>query len=157
MDEKICASFVLEILGRPADHVTDSLKGIIAKLETENGIDVNKKKLHEPKEVDMKGKEVPEDKKLFTSFAEIEAEFETIERLMATAFNYMPSNIEIISPAKVSFGNFHLSELLTSIILQLHKYDEVTKKLFMDREILMNKIKEKGIKIKDLDKKNNQT
>src|SRR3989344_9320661 len=107
MDEEkiISASFIIEILGRPKEHVSDSLKNLIDELDKEKGANVVEKTLHEPRELEEKDKdkEIEEDRKLFTSFAEVEADFENLGGLLTVVFKYMPSNIEIIKPETFVF------------------------------------------------------
>lgn len=144
MAKKITASFIIEILGRPPEHIKESLGEIVGKIKETKGVSVIESKIHEPKEVEMpeEVKKAENAKKIYTSFLDIEAEFDEIDALLTTAFNYMPSNIEISSPAEIAISNFKLSELISGIMLRLHRYDEVTKKLLADRSIIINKMKE---------------
>lgn len=159
-DKKVVASFMIEILGKPASHIKETLEKLVEKLGEEKGVKILEKTINEPKKYEQKqseeqkkqieelkekakgDEEILTAQELFTTFAEIEAEFENIEKLVAVVFGYMPSNIEIISPKNLSFDNRYVSELLTGIILRLHKYDEIAKKLMMERNILINKLKE---------------
>ena len=148
VDKKIVASFILEILGRPKEHVDETLADIIKKIDSEKGVSVREKIIHDSKELEEKDKEgnvreVKEDEKLYTSFAEVEAEFEKIENLIHVIFNYMPSHLEVISPEHFAIDNHFMSEILTSVLLKLHKYDEVAKGLMNEREFIINKLREK--------------
>ena len=143
MEQKIHASFILEILGRPSEHIIESMKGIIKKLDEEKGIKIIESKIHPPKKIeDANQKEKNEDLALYTTFAEIEAEIDDINSLLILAFNYMPSNIEIISPENFLIKNGDISGILTNTILRLHRYDEIAKRLTIDKKILEDKLKE---------------
>jgi len=143
MSDKIRAQLILEILGRPAEHLKKSFEEFIEKLGNEKGVDIIEKKIHEPKELERKKEEkVADDKKLFTSFAEIEADFEEIDNLLAVIFTYMPSNVEILSPKRLVLENRFLSEILTGIIVRLHRYDEVTKGMVNERAFIFQKLRE---------------
>jgi len=104
-----------------------------------------------PEGEDKKENKPEKTEKVFTTFAEIDAEFETMEALLLITFKYMPSNIEITSPENFMLKNDYFSEILTGIILRLHRYDEISKKLVTDRAILAQRLeqlmKEKGIEI----------
>ena len=89
--EKIQAIMILEILGRPADYVSGSLNELVKKLGEEKGVKILKKQLREPLPV-------KESKELFTTFAELEVEFETLEMYLAVLFAYMPAHIEVLNP-----------------------------------------------------------
>lgn len=133
--EKIHASMMIEILGRPADHVSSALQELVEKLGTEKGVKVLEKTLHEPHEVENS-------KDLFTAFAEIDVEFDALQNYFATIFAYMPSHIEIISPEKISLSNHDLNELGNALTQRLHNYDAVTKNVLTNSQIILEKLKE---------------
>tara|TARA_Y100000310_G_scaffold164421_2_gene164210 strand:- start:1783 stop:2364 length:582 start_codon:yes stop_codon:yes gene_type:complete len=153
-DQKINVSFIIEILGRPKEHVAETLGKIVDEMDNEKGVQVIEKTLHEPKileEKDEKGdvKKVKEGMELFTSFADVEAEFENLNALLGIIFKYMPSNIEINSPETFVFKNDYVSEILTGVILRLHKYDEITKKLTHDNMELAQRLKDIVDKVRE--------
>ena len=133
--DKIKADLVFEILGRPAEHIKTALSGVIDKLGTEKGVKVNNKKIHEPTEV-------RESKDLYTTFAEVSIEFDAIENLFGIIFAYMPAHVEIISPANFEITNLNLNELSNTILMRLHNYDAITKKLIYEKDFLVNKLRE---------------
>ena len=79
---------------------------------------------------------------IFTTFAEVDAEFDSIESLLFVAFNYMPSHIQITKPENFFLRNNDFDALLTTIILRLHRYDEIAKKITVEKSLLENKLKE---------------
>lgn len=126
---------ILEILGRPAEHVLEALNGLVEKLSKEKGVVISKKIVHE-------AVPVKDSKDLFTSFAEIETEIDTIEVLMGVAFAYMPSNIEIISPETINITNADFNDLANRTVNRLHDYDAITKKTLFERDAFARKLKE---------------
>jgi hypothetical protein len=142
MEQKIRAVIILEILGRPKEHVTESLDGLIKKISEEKGIKIIEKKSHEPKKLEESEEEMTKHGEIFTSFAEVEIEFDKIDDLIKIIFNYMPSSVEIVSPEKISFDNVFLSDMLTGLILKLHRYDEIAKTVLFEREKVMKRLKE---------------
>ncbi len=159
-NSKIEVSFIIEMLGKPKEHLKNTLERLIEKLGNETGVKIINKTIHEPKKLernlDEKQKEIIEKIKektkhdstihvtedLFITFAEIEAEFENLENLLFVTFNYMPSNVEIIKPESFIIKNSYFGDLLTGIILRLHKYDEIAKKLTIDKAIIEGKLRE---------------
>ena len=133
--EKIQAGLVLEILGRPSEHVTSSLNSLIEKLGAEKGVKVTNKTVHEPHLVENS-------KDLFTTFAEIEAEFDSIANLLGIMFAYMPSNVEIAYPEKIAISNIDLSELTNTLMQRLHNYDSIAKQMISENSFLTQKLKE---------------
>lgn len=139
--EKVNAILMLEILGKPAEHIKKILSQIIDKLAEEKDVKVIEKRIADPKEI-------PEQKELFSSFAEVEIETD-LEKLLAICFGYMPSHIEIISPEDLKIKNNELNISLNELMRRLHQYDELAKGMMIERHILAEQIKEGKIKIVD--------
>jgi hypothetical protein len=132
--EKIRAAMIIEILGKPKDYVKESLVQLVEKLGTEKGVKVTNKTIHEPTEV-------KDSKELFTTFAEVEVEFDAIENYFGILFAYMPAHIEIIQPEKILLTNIHLNEIGNILMQRLHNYDSVVKKILTEREIMMQQLR----------------
>jgi hypothetical protein len=133
--EKIQAMFVLEILGKPASHVESSIHGIVEKLGNEDGVSIISKIIHDP--IKAKNSET-----MFTTFAEIDLEFKSIENYLSTLFAYMPSNAEIIRPEKLNLTNVHFGEISSVVIQRLHQYDSLTKRAMIDKDVVLKRLKE---------------
>ena len=129
------ANFVLEILGRPKEHIEGAIASLIEKLGKENGIKVKESKVHE-------AMAVQDAEDLFTTFAELEVEFKSIENYLVALFAYMPSHVEIIEPEKISLTNTYFNDIGNMLLQRLHNYDAITKKTIVDRELLIQKLKE---------------
>ncbi len=136
---------MLEILGRPAEHVKKILSEIVDKLGKEKDVEIKKKQIADPKQV-------KEQENLFTSFAEIELET-FLEKLMAICFAYMPSHVEITSPEDLKIKNNDINMFLNELVSRLHQYDELAKALMIERNIIAKQIKEGKIKLKEEKKK----
>jgi hypothetical protein len=143
MENKIKAMFIFEILGRPPEHIKESLSQLIDKLGEFPGIKIENKKIHEPKPVENE-----KVKDFFTTFAEIEVSAEEINALINIIFNAMPSHVEIIEPNKIELNNFDLTNLLSSLTVKLHRYDEIAKTITIERNMLIAKLKELGVTFK---------
>ena len=140
MDDKITAILILEILGRPPEHVTKILKEIVDKLGKEKNVSIIKKNLAEPKQI--------EGKDIFTSFAELEIETD-LSTLMLLTFAYMPSHMEIIEPEDLKIKNSDLNMFFNELSKKLHQYDELAKALMIERRIIAQKIQSGEIKVKE--------
>ena len=132
---KIQARLMIEILGRPPENVKEALNTITTKIGSESGVKIINKQYHEP---------IPaqDSKDLFTAFVEIEAEFDTIENYLGIVFAYMPSNVEMISPEKITLSNAQLSEIASKITQRLHDYDAITKRTLVERDIVLQRLRE---------------
>lgn len=133
--EKLQAQIILEILGRPPEHVTEALKLLVKNLGAEKGVRVISSKIHKPKPVENT-------KDLFTAFADVMLELDALENYFGILFGYMPSHIELIEPQSVTLTNFYLNDLANKLISRLHSYDAIVKKVSVDRELLLSKLKE---------------
>jgi hypothetical protein len=132
--EKIRANLVLEILGRPPEHVTEALGKLVERLTAEKGVKLIDKQIHEPIPVEGSNS-------LFTTFAELEVEFTTIENYLGVIFAYMPSNIEIISPEGFTLTNTQLNELGGILVQRLHNYEAIAKRVLSERELILSELK----------------
>lgn len=131
----IKASMIIEMLGRPKEHLVEGMQLLISRLEKEKGARVIEKKFNEP---------IPTEKApdLFTTFAEVELELKSIMDYFGIIFAYMPSHIEIISPEKFSMSNADLNELGNALVQRIHNYDAVTKNMVAERNFVLEKLKD---------------
>jgi len=117
---------IIEMAGRPANHVRDSLTKHVGVLENVKDVEVNSINVSEPKEIEMP-KDAPKQEPVFTCFAEVDFGVENFSRVSDMVFDFMPSSIEVIEPSRVSFDAAEATSLLNVISGRMHKYDEVAK------------------------------
>ncbi len=137
---EIKAILIFEMLGRPAEHLKDTLSKYLEKLGSEEGIEIFDKKLNEPKKIEEAQQE------LYSTFAEVEADFKNISSLMKIIFLYMPSHIEITSPSSMNLQNSELNALMNELTRKMHQYDELAKRLIIEKQILQKKMQEQAKK-----------
>jgi len=114
------AIMIVEMAGRPAEYVKESLAKHIGILEKVNDIKVHSIKISEPKEIkDSKG--------IFTCFVEADFETENFARLSETMFDFMPSSVEVIEPSSITMNLADATNLLNNISGRMHRYDELAK------------------------------
>ncbi len=133
--KNILASFILEVIGKPAEHLKEVLKDIIKKVDEEKGVKVTSSKIHEPHPL-------KDNEQFFTSFADIEIEVEETLNLIKIMFMYMPAHVEIIHPELIALTNNKWSDVLTELTLKLHEYDETARILQNQKAILIKKLQE---------------
>ena len=147
---QIKAILILEIMGKPAEHIQSVLKQIIENLGKEKDVKIISSNMAEPKEI--------EGKKIFTSFAEIELEAE-LNKFMLLLFSYMPAHIEIVEPENLQLRNTELNIFFNELMRKMHQYDEIAKAMLIERENLNNMIKDGKIKVEgviDIENKEKQ-
>lgn len=131
----IRSSIILEIIGRPQEHLVETLKQLIKSLSEEKGVSVVNSKINEP--VIMK-----DQKDFYTTFAEIEIEVEEILYLAVIMFKYMPAHVEIIEPELIALTNNGWTDILSELTRRLHGYEEVARVLQFQNAQMQRKIKE---------------
>jgi len=131
----IRAVMILEIIGRPAEHLTETLKEIIKKIDEEKGVEVKEHKINE-------SVLIKDQKDFYSSFAEIEVEVEEILYLAMLIYKYMPAHIEIIEPGLIMLSNNGWSEIFNELTRRLHTYDEVARVLQIEKGLLEKKLRE---------------
>ena len=134
LNEKITTTFILEIIGKPAEHLTETLKNIIERMGKEKGVVVKNQKINKP--APMK-----KQKDFYTNFAEVELEIEGYLKLVLMVFGYMPAHVDIISPENIKLTNDGLTGILNELTRRLHGYDELARVIQMERKILERKLK----------------
>jgi len=162
------AIMIVEMAGRPAEHVKESLSNHIKILNEVKDIEVHSIKVSEPRKIEnSQGSQgIPMEEIMFTCFAEADFETENFARLSETMFDFMPSSVEVIEPSKISIDMQDATNLLNNISGRMHRYDEIAKiagarlqqmgtQLQMAQQALMEKDKEQVSK-KDIKKKSSK-
>ena len=139
MAQEIRAVIIVEIMGRPAEHVKESLKNHVEKIDEMKGVHVISISLSEPQEIEQR-------KDFYTCFAEIELEAESFLHLTNVVFDYMPSSVEIIKPDEVGFNIADASSFLNTLAGRLHSYDEIAKICKLQNQQLMKKLEGEGVR-----------
>ena len=116
---------IVEMAGRPAEHVKESLTNHVGVLDKNKDIEVHSINVSAPKEIEMEN--VAKGDEMFTCFAEVDFEVESFSRLSEIVFDFMPSSVEVIEPSKVNLDTHEASNLLNNIAGRMHRYDEIAK------------------------------
>ncbi len=143
--EQISAKLIIEILGRPPEHLSAALGELITRLGNEKGTKIINKVLNKPKPIEKVDN-------LWTAFADVEIEFETLPHFFNVLVSYMPAHVEVFNPESIKFNTFELNELANFIVGRLHNYDAVAKRLMGERDILIKKIEQlhNGAKLEEV-------
>jgi hypothetical protein len=122
------AIMIVEMAGRPAEHLTESLEKHVSILREVSDVEVYEIKVSEPRAIALgEGENTIEGEEMFTTFAECDFEIPSFARLSETMFDFMPSSIEVIEPSKVSLEVNEATDLLNNISGRMHRYDEIAK------------------------------
>lgn len=148
--KKIKAIMMLEVIGKPPEHLVETLENLIKQLGEEKGVSVNSKDIKKPAPMKEKiqtmesgeKKRTPPQEDFYTTFAEIEIEVEEISSLVYLIFRYMPAHVEVISPELIALTNNGWNDIFNELARRLHGYDEVARVLQVEKEILGRRLKE---------------
>lgn len=133
---EIEARIIIEMMGRPADYLLNTINQLLLLLDKEPDVKVIEKKVHEAKKV--VGDKMAQD--LFSTFAEVTIKTE-MGKIFFVVSKYMPSHIEILSPENIRISNTDFSNLLTEFAARLHRYDEIAKGALVRNQILENQLR----------------
>ncbi len=120
---------IFEIMGRPAEYIKETLSQLVDKIRAEKGCVIQEKKIFDPRAVEQY-------KDIFTTFAEVEMTFETLDDLLRVIFNYLPSHIDIVNPQTSSLSNTEMNALANQLTGKLHQYDELAKRMMLENDAL---------------------
>ncbi len=136
-EKKIRAIIIVEVVGRPAEHVKESLKQHVSNIDKDKKAKLISLTLSEPKKIEMPEAQAQE---MFTCFAEAEIEAESMGKLAELVFDYMPSSIEIIEPSEIIFSLSDATSFLNDLSGRLHRYDEIAKIAQMQTQQLSTRL-----------------
>lgn len=136
-EEKIHATFIIELLGKPIEHLKEAMETHVVKLGSEKGVKILNKQYHEPILAS-------DSKTMYTTFAEVELLFDSVENYLGIIFAYLPSHVEIIKPERLIVTNYDLSEIGSKVLQRIHGYDAIVKNVLQERENLIALIKEEA-------------
>lgn len=139
----IRAVLIIQILGKPADHIEKTLNLVIDNFNKDKRVNLIEKKVHPAKLVE--GTE-----QVFTTFAEIEILVSDLSKLIEIIFDYMPASIEILEPSNLSLKLEDANSILNDLATRIHQYDALLKKSRLQLNILVNKFKELEEKTKEV-------
>ncbi len=118
---------ILEVLGKPKEHVEKTIKTLVQKVKEDPEISVLNEKY-----ADIK----PEGKTMFSTFVELEMVIKGITTLTGFCFDFMPSSIDIEKPEQLTIKNRHFSDIFNDMQHKLHNVDMVAKTLQAERDFL---------------------
>lgn len=127
MAEKILCRAIIEILGKPQEHVEKSMKDYVKKIKEDDKYKVKREESAEIKK---------QESELWATFTELEMEVENIQDLISFCFDYMPSIVEILEPEKMTLTDKDISIFFNDLQARLHSVDMVAKQVKLENDSL---------------------
>lgn len=128
MSKKIIFRAVIEVLGKPPEHVDQSLKDYVEKIKKSENYEVVKEKYAAIRK--------QEKQELWSNFAELEIKTGKVEHLTSFCFEYMPSMIEVLEPEEISWTEQEFSVFLNDLQSRLHQIDLIAKQVKAENDQL---------------------
>ncbi len=125
---KVVCRALIEVMGKPKEHVENSLKGYLEKFQKDENYKLENLELAEGKKQDNTD--------LWVAFAELDFSTEKIDNIVSFCFDYMPSIIEIVEPKSLTLNDREFSHVLNDLQARLHQVDMIAKQLNMRNQIL---------------------
>ena len=124
---KILTRVIIEIIGKPKEHIENALKLVVEKIKEQKDFKVVEEKLFNAEKQE----------EMFSTFAELGILFKDISTLMGFCFDFMPSSIEILDPKRLGFESNDFAGLINDLLAKLH---QITLK------VVQNDIEKKSLK-----------
>jgi len=115
----IHARAIVEVIGKPKEHVEQALNTYLEKLGKAEDLEVLKKDIADAKQ----------HQEYWATFAELEIIFKDMNILAQFCFEFMPSSIEIIAPEQMTVQNRQLTIILNNLQAKLHNVHAAAKHL----------------------------
>ena len=117
---------IIEVLGKPKEHIENALNEYIKHIKEDSEIVV----------LNEDYSEIKEQGKLWSKFAELELVIKGTAKLISFCFEYMPSSIEVLKPEHLIFTNPEISNFLNDLQARLHDVDMVVKQLKAENDFI---------------------
>ena len=117
---------IIEILGKPKEHVEKALKIYVDRIKQDTDLIVLKEEFADAKEKEG----------LWATFTELEMVVKGIRKLIAFCFDYMPSSIQILKPESYNLDRSLIEDFINDLQARLHDVDMIIKKQKNENEFL---------------------
>lgn len=128
MEKPILFRAVIEVLGKPKEHVEEAFQSYIKDLKADKRYKIVTEDYAEIKK--------QEQEEMWSTFAELEIKAAKLDDLIFFCFNYMPSMIEIVEPSELMVSDVDFSKVLNDLQAKLHHLGIITKQMKAENEFL---------------------
>ena len=141
-EKNILCRAIIDIVGKPKEHVEKAIKLVIEKIKEMDGVNVEKTDIAKTKSLKNEKLGKTEEKiqkeagELFSTFAEIDLYVNNIDTLSLFTFQFMPSSIEIIEPEFLKIRAVDISKAFNDAIAKVHSADLIVKKMSFENAAL---------------------
>jgi len=122
----ILARVTLQIVGKPKEHIVETMKLVIQQIKDDPKMKVFKGDLFKPVQQEQ----------VWSTFAELEILFAGKAALTHFCFDYMPASLEVLKPENLSFKIQDYNEIMISLLERIHQMDMVLKNLNAENRLV---------------------
>lgn len=131
IEKKILFRTVVEMLGRPKDHLQEMLKGMVEVIKANEAFEVVNFHIEEPVEQET----------MFSSFVELEIKVTNADDIAWFCFDFLPASVEVIEPEEIVFTSQGMSSFMNELTTRMHIIDKELKNLSQENAIINSKAK----------------
>ena len=124
---RILTRIIIEIVGKPKEHIEKALKVVVEKIKEEKDIKIVEEQIFNAEKQE----------EMFNVFAELGILFNNMQALIEFCFDFMPSSIEILDPEKISLDSNKFAGLINDLLAKLHQ---------MNLNLVQNNAEKKALK-----------
>ncbi len=133
---KIRVRTIIEVLGKPKEHVEKSIRDYVEKIKEDNDFVVLKEHFSDAEE------QKHEEQTYWAAFVELEFLVKGLRPLVGFCFNYMPSSIEIEKPEELTLPASMMNGIFNDLQARLHKVDMIVKQQANENQFLRKNLKD---------------
>ena len=117
---------IIEVLGKPKEHVENALKEYIEHIKEDSELVI----------LNEDYSEIKEQGNLWSKFVELDLVIKGTKKLISFCFKYMPSSLEVVKPEHLIMTNPELSNFLNDLQARLHSVDMIVKQMKAENDFL---------------------
>jgi hypothetical protein len=124
---------IIEILGKPKEHVESTLKNVLEELEKREGLSILEKEIAATKELE----------KFFSTYVDLEIKLNSLDSLIDFCFDFLPSSLEILEPEKIELESGELAEFMNDLLAKLHQQSMAIRNLHAENVVMKEQLEKK--------------
>ncbi len=128
----ILTRIILEILGKPKEHVEKTAKDLEKQIKSLERLTVLSSEVASVE---------PQEEGLFSTFIETEILFKNIHHILDFTFNFMPSSVEILEPDKITMKTARFKDLIHDFIGKHHQVEAMAREIKAHNSIITKKMR----------------
>ena len=124
---------IIEILGKPKEHVEQTISKVMEELGKKEGITIVEKEVANTKELEN----------FFSTYADVELKLADLDKLIDFCFDFLPSSVEIMEPEKIDLDSHKMAEFLNDLLAKLHQNSMAIRNLHAENLVMKEQLEKK--------------